>query len=434
MNHQPDSEEKYSLLLEENKRLQSVIGELSILNEIATAISSAHSLDEVERLIIKKMVKHLRVEEGIVMLLEDLQSERPFQTMLRTKDSLLGTAALKLDDQIMGWMLVHKAPLLTNNLKDDARFKMIADSEFPIRSLLCAPLMIKAKLIGLIALFNKTGNDFTDNDQRLLTICAAQSAQILENARLYQHESALKKIKEEMKLASQIQTNLLPGSVLNINGFSILGNMIPAKEVGGDFYDYVSLPGNRIASWLGDISGKGIPASMLMANLQGVLRTRSMIDDTCVKCVGEANEILSVCSESDKFATLFYSILDLNENKITFISAGHTNIILQKENQEIQIFESADIPIGIYGDYKFSETQIELNAGDSLIIYSDGITEAENEKEELFGDQRLLEVIKSNWAGSAKDLMDEIFKAVQNFSKNNFQSDDQTIVIIKREY
>ncbi len=420
-------------LEEENKRLRAAVEELSILNDIATAISSTQSLEKIVDLIVHKCVKHLKVEQGAVMLLNEKDIDKPFHTMIRKQDSVISSLPYRLDAQLTGWMLKNKAPLLINDLKTDSRFKLSADEKISIKSLLGVPLMLKGRMTGIINVFNKHDDSgFTSNDQRLLSIIAAQSAQIIENARLYIEEQALIHIQEEMRVAKNIQENLLPKEVPIYDGYQFAGKSIPAKEVGGDYYDFISLKDGRIAFCLGDISGKGIPASLLMANLQASLRGQAFIGNECKNSVSFANNILYHNTDPTRYATLFYALLNTNEHKITYCNAGHNNpYLFSGSNQPKRLCEGG-IVVGMIPDYSFEEETIEFKPDDLFVLFSDGVTEAMNFSEEEYGEERLENSIRKHLHLNAEEFIKEIFKDVESFTKGASQSDDITMVIVKR--
>jgi sigma-B regulation protein RsbU (phosphoserine phosphatase) len=419
-----------SVLRDENERLQKTIQELSILNDISVAVSSARNFEEIQHLIVRKCIKYLNVEEGVIMLLEEADDSGKFTTMLRTKNSVIDSLPYKLDDQLMGWMLKNKTALVINNFAEDKRFSIGNDPDSQIKSLLCVPMLIKSRMIGVITLFNKINAPFSGDDKRLMAICATQSAQVIENARLYAQESVLEKLQEEMNLAAQIQNNLLPRSPIKINGALITGKTLPAKIVGGDFYDIVALSDGETAFWIGDISGKGMPAALLMANIQGVLRSRTIMDKNITDCMSNVNISMCENSEEDKYATIFYARLNTAATRLAFISAGHNNPILLRKDGNTEILKAEDIPIGIYPDYHFMEKTVEISPGDMLIIYSDGIIEAINNQEELFGERRLLEIIETHRQSAPEQIIENIFNGVNTFSQNVPQMDDQTLLII----
>jgi phosphoserine phosphatase RsbU/P len=431
----PNLEQIVHDIQEENRNLKKSVEELSILNDIAAAISSTQSLEQIESVIIRKCLKHIKAEEGIIMLLSEMNPDRPFETIYRKENSHIDSLPHKIDVQIMGWIFKHKSSLLINNFFDNPFITFSGNEHLSVKTLLCAPMMIKSKLTGFLALFNKLDDSgFTENDRRFLTLCAMQSAQVIENTRLYGIENILKKINEEMVLAKEIQNNLLPKTFPHIEGYRIAGKSIPAREVGGDHFDFVTISEKRTALFLGDITGKGIPAALLMANLQGILRAQSVITDNCAECLNQSNLLLYNNSDSDKFATLFYSILDTSTHTLFYSSAGHENPFLISADKEILRLGTDDIVLGIVPDYRYSEKKLSVMPGDLIIICSDGIKEAENKEEEQFGELRLVETIRKNILLPPEPLIDKIFQAVDKFADHSSISDDKTLVILKREY
>ncbi|HKI77122.1 MAG TPA: GAF domain-containing SpoIIE family protein phosphatase [Ignavibacteriaceae bacterium] len=421
-------------LQDENQKLRLAVEELSVLNEIATAITSTQSIEKIVDLIVRKCVKHIKVEQGVVMLLDEKDTQNPFHTMIRKQDSTANLLPFRLDTQLTGWMLMNKAPLLINDFHADKRFSSVKDVDFPIKSLLSVPMQMKGKMIGLVTVFNKHGDSgFTINDQRLLGIIAAQSAHVVENARLYQNEQALIKLQEEMRLAYEIQVDLLPKAQPKIKGYSVAGKSIPAKEVGGDYYDFIDLEENHLTFCLGDITGKGMPAAILMANLQASLRGQAISGKPCKECVGLTNDLLFYNTAPNKFATLFYGVIDKVNDEITYVNAGHNNPILISEDNKITRPDVGGLIIGIAPSVQYEEAKFKLKKNDLLVVFSDGITEAMNLKEEEFDEPRLLDLITKNKEKKADELIELIFKEVNDFSKGQPQSDDMTMVIIKKE-
>ena len=420
-------------LQDENNKLRTAVEELSVLNEIATAITSTQSIEKIVDLIVRKCVKHIKVEQGVVMLLDEKDQENPFHTMIRKQDSTTNLLPFRLDTQLTGWMLMNKAPLLINDFQTDKRFSSVKDIDFPIKNLLSVPMQLKGKMIGLVTVFNKKSETgFSINDQRLLGIIAAQSAHVVENARLYQNEQALIKLQEEMRLAYDIQVDLLPKEQPKIEGYQIAGKSIPAKDVGGDYFDFINMHGDRLSFCLADITGKGMPAALLMANLQATLRGQILSDKSCKDCVAFSNDLLYYNTASNKFATLFSGILNIKSNEITYCNAGHNNPLLISNDNKITRPDIGGLIVGIVPSVPYDEATFKLNRKDMLVVFSDGITEAMNKDEEEFDEPRLIDFILKNKDKSSEELIELIFSEVNNFSKGQPQSDDMTIVIIKR--
>ena len=428
-------EQNITQLEKENKRLRIAVEELSTLNEIATTISSTNTLDKIVETIVQKCIKHLKVEQGAVMLLQE-DEQSPFQTMVRKADASTMSRILpfRLDTQLTGWMLKNQQSLLVNNFKEDARFHKAEDENLAIHSLLCVPLRLKGKMIGLLTLFNKkTPDGFTIEDQRLLSIIAAQSAQIIDNARLYEKEKTLLIMQEQMHLARDIQVKLLPQTPPAIEGYAIAGHSVPAQEVGGDSYDFISIDENHIAFCLGDVSGKGIPAAMLMSNLQATLRGQTLLKVSPKDCLNRSNTLLFQSTDFQKFATLFYGILDFKNHEIIYCNGGHDNPYLYSFEKEFVRLKTGGTVLGFVEQFSYEEETISIEPGNLLVIYSDGVTEAMNMEEEEFGEERLEAVIRENLDKTPGELVDNMLSSIRKFSGEAPQMDDITIVIIKRE-
>ncbi|KAA3613346.1 MAG: GAF domain-containing protein [Calditrichaeota bacterium] len=424
---------KLQKLEEENKTLRGAVAELSILNDIATAMSSTLSLAAIMELIVNKCVKHLAVEQVAIMLLDEKGQDEPMHTMVRGADSKAGILPYRLDAQLTGWMLKNQKPLLVNDLENDERFQLTRISDLHINSLLSVPLRLKGNLIGILNIFNKqreTG--FTSSDQKLLSIIASQSAQAIENARLYEEEQDLIHMREEMRLAHSIQTKLMPKTAPEIAGYAIAGKNIPAKDVGGDYFDFIPMENSKLAFCLGDISGKGIPAALLMANLQATIRAQTLMEMPAQTCIEKSNILLFRSTDVNKFATFFYGILDPVNHRFCYCNAGHNPIFKFSTDGSYERLQTGGTVLGIVENLPYAEETIQFNKGDVLLLYSDGITEATNAADEDFDEPRLIELAQKNRDASPAEIIDKIINSVEKFSEGTPQDDDITVVVIKR--
>jgi sigma-B regulation protein RsbU (phosphoserine phosphatase) len=426
--------DKIQRLSEENTRLRIAVEELTILNDIATAIGSTLSLDSVMELIVKKCLKHFGAEQGAVMLLDPEDKTQPLHTMIRRADASRTLLPYRLDAQLIGWMLKHKRPLLVNSLVDDRRFKIRNDDKQSIRSVLSAPLLFKGSMIGLLNVFNKKSRDgFTEADRRLLAIIATQSAQVIENARLYEEEQALIRMQEEMRLAYKIQTGLLPHDPPKVTGYDIAGKSVPAKLVGGDYYDFIEIGDKLWGICLGDVSGKGMPAALLMANLQATLRSQILQGLSVADCLARANRLIFRSTDPDRFATLFYGVLDSAEHRFRYSNAGHNPPFLLRPGCEPVLLEVGGTVLGSFEICSYKEASTDLHPGDVILVFSDGISEAANESGEQFGENRIAEIIAGNQADSSEGLVHKLIEAALDHSQARTPLDDMTVVVIKRD-
>ncbi len=420
-------------IAKENERLHSAIEELSILNDIAVATGSTSSLDRIIELIVRKCIKHLRVEQALITLLDTKQNGQQFRTMIRSADSSHEIRPYRLDAEIAGWMLKNRTTLIVNDLASDERFQMRNADDYHARSVLSAPLLLKGRIIGLLNLFNKRTGDFSETDARLLGIIAAQSAQIIENARLAAEEQALQLMQEEMRLACKIQTDLLPKEPPLVPGYDIAGTSIPAKMVGGDYFDFIKIDDRSIALCLGDVSGKGMPAALLMANLQATLRAQTAVCTGPKECLERSNALLYRSTDADKFATLFYGILDTEAHRLTYANAGHNYPMLLKVGCDPELLETSGLVLGCLEDFRYSEGAIDLAKGDLLLIYSDGITESFNVNEEEYGEEKLSGLLREQCGKRASEIIETIVASVRAHAAAAPQSDDITLLVIRRE-
>jgi sigma-B regulation protein RsbU (phosphoserine phosphatase) len=428
-----DLREENLRLERENSRLQHAVEELGILNEIATAINSAMALERILDLITQRCVHHLSAEQGAVLLLEEQKTERPFQTICRVGDTSHKRLPFRLDDQLAGWMLKNRKPLIVNDLRSDQRFATGVGDLFPVRSMLCVPLLCKGTMTGLLAVFNKKAEaGFSIDDQRLLAIIASESSQVIENSRLLEKEKDLLRMQEELNLAREIQDNLLPKEMPRLAGYDIAGKSVPAKEVGGDYFDFLEIDPNQLAFCLGDVSGKGLPAALLMANLQATIRGQATAGSPLTSCLERANAQLYRTTSAEKFATLFFGCLDTAGHVLHYCNAGHNYPLLLRRQAEPLRLSAGGVALGCFSEFPFEESAVALQPGDQLVVFSDGISEAVNQADEEFGEERVGNLAATHLDDSSAELIEKILHAVGRHAAGRAQHDDMTLVVVKR--
>lgn len=416
---------------EELQRLSRAVEELSFLNELAREIGASHNSRDVMEKIIRRSLRAVHAEQAVITML-DQKSIDPMKTYVRMMVTSVERKQYHFEQNLLGWMQINKKPLIVADPKNDKRFQGVRWEE-GIQSLICAPLMVKADLIGVLTVYNKReGKKFTEDDQRLLAIIAAQSAQVIENARLYEEEKALFVMQEEVKLAAKIQLDLLPKESPRIDGYDIGGKSIPAQLVGGDYYDYIRVDDTKMGICLGDVSGKGLPASILMANLQATLRGQTISCASPRICLNNSNRLLFHCTDPEKFATLFCGVLDMERHILKFSNAGHEPPLLFSGGNPVQRLKIGGLVLGIVENFEFDEGMVELNPGDLLTIYSDGVVDAVNIYDEAYGEKRLLDLIAAHRNAPVDTLIDNIIESVKAHAGDAPQIDDITIVIVKR--
>ena len=413
-------------------QLRRSVHELKILSDLAFAIGGSAEPEQIVETLVDRLMHAVEAEQAVVTLLEQDEQD-PMKTSIRLRATSAIDNAFRLGDSVLGWMYLHKEPLVVNDPKTDERFKRVPWDE-SIRSMMCVPLLIKANLTGLVTIYNKkVGPGFTEDDKRLLTIISAQSAQLIENAKLYQESLKLAQVQAEQNSAYEIQRNLLPESDPAVNGYDIAGSSTPAQTVGGDYYDFIDINNGRWAICLGDVSGKGIPASLLMANLQATLRGQTLSNLDVDQLVTHANAHMYRSTGDERFVTLFYSELDLNTHKLVYCNAGHEQPIRISADGEISRLETTGIAVGVLDSYPFTKADITMQPGDTIVIFTDGVTDATNKSKEMFEYHRLEETVKKHKDEPAVTMIESIFGAVKEHVGDADQFDDLTLIVIKRD-
>ncbi len=419
-------------LQRENARLQRAVTELSMLNDLARDLGASLDPDKIMAKIVRQAIKAVDASQGVVTLVNEAEHSS-LKTLVRTSSPSGERQSFHLNESVLGWMLINRRPLLLNEPRSDDRFRGVRWDD-SIQSLLAAPLMIKSRLIGILAVYNKRHEShFTDDDQRLLAIIAAQSAQIVENTRLYEEEQTLTRMREEMRLANDIQTGLQLKDYPDIPGYDIHGVSEPARSVGGDYIDFFPIPDDRFMLCVGDVSGKGLPASLLMANVQATLRSQAAWSSSAAECVSRANSLLCDSVRRGSFVTLFYGVLDHAQNMLQFANAGHNRPYIVTASGELNTLELGGLVLGVKKDFPYSQDHIALSPGDVLCVYSDGIPEAMNIQHQQFGEDRLIELLIAHRAETAEQLTARVLDAVKAFAGQAQQHDDITLLMVKRE-
>lgn len=246
-------------------------------------------------------------------------------------------------------------------------------------------------------------------------------------------EEARTRLREEARMARNIQTNFLPKSNPEILGYEIAGKSIPALNVGGDYYDFIYLDDHRLAISLGDVSGNGLAASLVMANLQATIRGQAMFNADPEKCLERANKLLFRSTDSRTFISLFYGILDIKKNTLCYANAGQDMPIIFSTGDKPALLRTKGIALGMKEDVSYKKEEISIKPGDRLLIYSDGIPESMNANMEEFGGEKLQEIVQHNNDDSPDELIEKIIAAVNVHIGAASQSDDMTMILLKRK-
>ncbi len=414
----------------EVERLRRAVEELSVLNELALAISISQDSDQIMKTIINRSIKAVGAEEASITMVDEEEMVPTGTLIYKTRKA--DDKHFHLNRNMLGRMCHEKRALMVNHPENDSGFRGSTITE-GIRNFLCVPLMIDAELIGVLSAYNKIDGDFNPDDQRILAIIATQSAQVLERTRLAIEEKAANRMREDMRLAELIQEGLLPKGDPDIAGYDVAGASVAAGHVGGDYYDFIPLKDNRWAFALGDVSGKGVPAALLMANLQATLRSQVLQDTSCHLCVSNCNRLMYLSTTHDRFATLFYGRLDTRSNVLTYCNAGHERPFHLTSGGDFSRLTAGGLAVGILEEFEYQDDIVILQPGDTLVIFSDGVTDMINAQDDAFGEKRLEKILLANRELPATGLVNLILTEVQEHAGSEPAFDDVTLVVLKKD-
>lgn len=417
-------------------RLKQAVEELTTLNQIANAVNVSMSIDKITSIIVERCRKRIDAAQGAIFLLDDNEdtSDR-FRTFVRESDTTAGGVPFHLNNSLLGWMLKHKRILLSNSPDSDERLAGVNFRKLGISSLIATPLLSRKGMTGLLVLFNKGADGaFDERDERFLGIVSTQIAKVIENAKLFEQEMRLASIEKDLKLAQSIQQGFLPKKLITDDRFDLFGFNVPAREVGGDYYDMIRLSDTQVFVSLGDVAGKGLPAALLTGNAQAVLRSqlhRREVPDLqqLADCL---NNLICDFTGPDQYLTAVFGVFDAADGSFRYINAGHLPPLFLRHTGSIDKPDLANVVIGVLPDMPFDIYENHLAPGDSVYVYTDGVTEALNPNDELYGDDRFEQFLHHRLSLPPEQLCSELKSELADYRGGAEQSDDITMLGLRR--
>jgi sigma-B regulation protein RsbU (phosphoserine phosphatase) len=404
------------------------------LIDAAKSLNSTLDLEELLDVILKTALGIVDGDRGSVYLLDEEKKEIWTKVARGLNHDERKTIRLPLGKGIAGYVAATGDTINIPDAYTDPRF----DSEFDrvtgyhTRSILCAPMKNpEGKIVGVFQLLNKRDGVFTDKDATIMDALSVHAAIAIENARLVVQEKEKIRIERDLAAAREVQTNLLPKHAPEVPGYEFAAVMMPALEVAGDLYDFIRLDQYRVAITVGDVSGKGLPAALLMAHVQASVRDVAHEASSASACTTLLNDRLAQSTGAEKFVTMVYSVLDSHNHALRYSNGGHNPPVFVNCDGPRWLTAGGTI-LGIVEGVTFEEEVVPLAPGDVVVLYSDGISEAMNAQQELFGDDRLQQFIAQRRNLPAERLKEEILDAVHQHQHGAPQADDMTIVIVRR--
>ena len=395
------------------------------------------AVDQVLPQIVENLLKIFLQADCAYILLHDDQTQRLELKAFLHRDPN-NQESFRISRTILEKVSQTKAAILSDDVANDFRFGTSESIiSYNICSIMAVPLMDydNSEVLGVIQVDARSrGQKFTHEDLDLLVSLSYQVAVSYQNAKLHEIAIADKIMEREMNIANTVQRGLLPQESPVIANYSFFDFYRPAKYLGGDYYDYIVLADGRLVFALGDVSGKGVPASLLMAKLSAEVRGGLIIEPTFSGVVQRLNRIFCDPRWDNRFVTFFFGLLDPSTHEISFQNAGHIPPILVSPNGKSEMLgdEHIGLPLGVMADTQYPESRFTMQLGQKLVVLSDGITDAMNARGEYFGTNGILKHIAGSNEGTVTEFGERLISAVHNFSGRTPQTDDQSLVIVGR--
>lgn len=409
---------------------------LAALVEISKGLGRAISIDEVLPKLLDSLFKVFTQADRGFVVMRPAPDKPPVPVAAKTRRGDMEEGA-RISRTIVEEAMTGKKAILSADAASDERFGMAESiAQFQIRSMMCVPLIDnEGESIGVIQIdtLNQRSR-FTDDDLEVLAAVASQASVAVDNARMHDQMVAQRSLERDLELATKMQRALLPSSPPNAVGYGFFDYYDSARQVGGDYYDYVNLPGGRFAVILGDVAGKGVAAAIIMAKLSSDVRFALATEPDLGSAVNYVNRSFSEQGLDDRFVTMIFTIVDPATNEMTLVNAGHMPPMHRKsEGEVIEVLEEiTGLPIGVMDDFEFEQATLKLEPGESLTIFTDGFSEAMNSSQDLYGIERLLDQVgqpSTSVEELGKHVLDDVRKFVDGFA----QSDDMCLCVFGRD-
>lgn len=418
-----------------NERTQVSIGEVTSLLEISYAIESGEDIQTLLEAIINKCKFLMKAEAASLLLLDENKNELEFRIALGPKGKEIKPLRLPVGKGIAGWVAKEGEPLLISDAYSDSRFDPSFDKKtgYTTKSVICVPLKHKEKIVGVVQALNRLdGQAFTQEDLRTFNLFATLAALAIENSRILRTALEKKKFEKDITLATEIQRLIIPQHMPKVAGLEMSGIFIPSKGISGDFYSVFPINEFETVFCVADVSGKGVPGAILVATLHATLKAYLDFTTDLVLILNKLNHLIEELSSPDQYITLFIGNYNHNTSELTYINAGHYPPILISKKNKPQKLTKGGVGIGVV-PMEYEAAKVKFEKDDLLLMYTDGVVEAHNEKHELFTEENLIKTVLTKRSQSCEVIQDEITLRVLDHCGDQPLSDDFTIFLVRRK-
>ena len=408
------------------------IDRLRILNSLAMEMIEDRPMDRLFGFIVDKVMEHLQPSRAAIGVLA--HDGRSFSSVEVRRQNKSDESELYISHTLLQEIVEEKKALAFMDVSVDEKLSRAHSIIMQgIHSVLCAPIMIGNNVVGVLYVdYYFTQRALSEEDVRLVAQIAQFAAVKLENTRL--REEALQKrlMDEELKMAYVIQRRLLPVAPPVVPGFTFAGLNTPCRTVSGDYYDFVTRPDGKVYFVIADVSGKGVTAALLMAGLQAAFRIFAKADPKPNDLIAQLNPVLKENLPQSKFVTLFAGRVDTTTGLVEYCNAGHTPPLWVRQGSAVELTET-DLLLGMFTKAEYRTQKMTLDRGDALVLFTDGLTEAEDSEGQEFGGSRITETVANFYGDDANTIAESVQKAVLEHTNESSLGDDLTLVVVSRD-
>ena len=411
---------------------------MELLYHLSQTFNSSLDLTEVLNLVMDQVIAVMNAERGFVMLLDE-EGKLTFPVARGIDQVTITEPRFQVSRSVVEQVSRSGQPMLISDAQLDPRFSARQSiAILGLRAILCVPLIFKDRILGVIFIDNRIqAGIFSPSDMELLTAIASSAAAAIENARLYQLAVEKGRLERELQMARQVQVSMLPSQTPHIPGWEIAAFWQPARQVAGDYYDFVQFPDGQLGMIIADVSDKGMAAALFMATTRSIMRASLVQTTTLSDGMTQANRLLCNESTNSTFVTLFCARLNPKNGEITYVNAGHNPpIYYQNRSQggagQVVTLGRTGMAMGVDPELVYKEQVLRMRSDDFILFYTDGVTDENNEQGQLYGTDRLVSLLHELHTASAQDILAGIEASVHTFSGQSSPFDDITMILVKR--
>ncbi len=406
---------------------------LALISKVGVTLLASATLDETLRQVAGLVFEAVPADRCLIMLRDDKEGAELRVRVAELRERRGEVGEIRVSRTIIDEVVWQGRSVLTSDAQHDPRFKSSTVTFQGIRSVLAVPLGVGERIFGIIYADSPLAEArFTEDHLKVLTTLGSVAAIRVENARLIEEHLERERLEQELQLAREIQQRFQPTAPPLVSGYEMQGISFPSYEIGGDYYDFIPRPDGRMIIALGDVSGKGTAAALLMSSLHAAVHAQVASHQSIAETITAVNRYLADNIPANRFVTLFYAELDPPTGSLSFLNAGHNPPLIVHAAGTVEKLAAGGLPLGIMPDTPYREGRTQLQPGDALVIYSDGVTETQNPAGEEYGPDRLQNVVFHNLDESAAGIRDKIEAALTKFAQGTPAVDDITLVIVKR--